>query len=158
MDVKILVEPLRERLFILTEEGSLTYADSRAIIVCPDDLPFHQLRKPHLIYTQNYLILEHGELLPYEEKRKKGIAFTKSEFEHNPDQRERTLRILYNYVSEYYDPEDLETLVTEIQDMMKEMAYYDITKYEKEITKVFTSSLEDKRNKSNDINEGQSAD
>ena len=146
MENKILIEPLRERVFLLTSDGYLTFADSRAIMVSTDDLYSCSSKKPHIINTRKFLVLEHGDMLPFDKEDSRVMSFTKSEFEQNTRQREQVLKILYDYISDFYDPEeDFEMLVNEVQELLKEMGYYNIGEYNNDIVRIFTSAFENEK-------------
>ena len=136
METKILIEPLSERLFMKSADGHLTFADSRALMVFADDLPVYPSDRPELITTQKYLVLESGDMLPYDVEDIQGVSFTKGEFEHMPRKREQVLKMLYDYISEYHAlDEDIEYLADQIYDIMKEMGFYNFNEYHEDVIK-----------------------
>lgn len=51
-------------------------------------------------------------MLPFDDYHRKAKAFTKNEFEQNSEKREHVLRMLYDYISESYNPvEGFDSLV-----------------------------------------------
>ena len=63
MEEKILVEPLRDRLYYACD-SCLTYIDSRTLIINSEDIPLGMESKPEFINTHKYFILESGDLVP----------------------------------------------------------------------------------------------
>ncbi len=156
METKILIEPLSERLFMKSAAGHLTFADSRALMIFADDLPVYPSERPELITTQIYLVLENGDMLPYDVEDIQGVSFTKSEFEHIPRKREQVLKMLYEYISEYYAiDEDIEYLADQIYEIMKEMGFYNFNEYHKDVITMFTSLQNEELQSSDDNHETQ---
>lgn len=140
METKIIIEPLSERLFMRSADGYLTFADSRALIVFADDLPVYPSDRPELITTQKYLVLENGDMLPYDVEDIQGVSFTKSELKYIPRKRKQVLKMLYDFISEYHAlDEDIEYLADQIYDIMKEMGFYNFNEYHEDVIKMFTS-------------------
>ena len=156
METKILIEPLSERLFMKSADGHLTFADSRALMVFADDLPVYPSDRPELITTQKYLVLESGDMLPYDVEDIQGVSFTKSEFEHIPRKREQVLKMLYGYISEYYTIDvDIEYLAEQMYEIMKEMGFYNFNEYHNDVITMFTSLQNEEIQSSNDNHETQ---
>lgn len=57
MEEKILVEPLRDRLYYACD-SCLTYINSRTLIINSEDIPLGMESKPEFINTHKYFILE----------------------------------------------------------------------------------------------------
>ena len=156
METKILIEPLSERLFMKSAAGHLTFADSRALMIFADDLPVYPSDRPELITTQKYLVLESGDMLPYDVEDIQGVSFTKSEFEHIPRKREQVLKMLYGYISEYYTIDvDIEYLAEQMYEIMKEMGFYNFNEYHNDVITMFTSLQNEEIQSSNNNHETQ---
>ena len=139
MDNQILIEPLRERVFIVGRD-CVAFADSRALLVFSDQLPFHSNQKAHSITPQIYYILGYGEMLPVEDLYKAATAFTKRKFREDMTTREGALMNLFTYIAEEVGVDyDLDTIVIEAKDVMKNLGFYEILDYEYDIVRIFKS-------------------
>ena len=139
MNNQILIEPLRERV-ILVGKDCLTYADSRALLVFSDKLPYHPNQKAKPINPQMYYVLGYGEMVPVEDCYDTVTTFTASEFRENTMIRELVLMMLHTYIAKNFDlGDDLDILVTEAEDAMKNVGFYDFADYESDIIRIFKS-------------------
>ena len=139
MNNQILIEPLRERVFLVGKD-SLTYADSRALLVFSEKLPYHPNQKAQPISPQMYYVLGYGEMVPVEDLYKTVTSFTANEFMENTATRELVLMLLYTYIVKNFElDDDLETLVTEAEDVMKNIGFNHFADYESDIIRIFKS-------------------
>ena len=147
MDKKILIEPLRERLYIISGDF-VTFADSRALIVFNDDLPYDATDRQHSIETLKYFVIENGDMMPYKEDDSQNliVLFTKSEFEYDHTKREHVLKALYNYIAWFYDMEnDLDSSIQSTLSILKEMGFYNVSTYESDFIRIFTSAMKEEQ-------------
>ena len=147
MDKKILIEPLRERLYIISGDF-VTFADSRALIVFTDDLPFDATDRLHSIETLKYFVIENGDMMPYKEddSQNRIVLFTKSEFEYDLTKREHVVKALYNYISWFYDMEnDLDSSIQSTLSILKEMGFYNVSTYESDFIRIFSSTMKEEQ-------------
>ena len=141
MDNQILIEPLRERVFIVGRD-CVAFADSRALLVFSDGLPFHSNQKAKSITPQIYYVLGNGEMLPVEELYKAATAFTKRKFREEMTTREGALMNLFTYIAEDLGVDyELDRLVKEAENMMKDLGFYEIARYESDIVRIFQSMV-----------------
>ena len=141
MDNQILIEPLRERVFIVGRD-CVAFADSRALLVFSDGLPLHSNQKAQSITPQIYYVLGYGEMLPIEDLYKTATAFTKRKFREDMTTREGALMNLFTYIAEDFGVDyEFYTLVTEAENVMKNLGFSEILDYEPDIVRIFQSMV-----------------
>lgn len=145
MEEKILVEPLRDRLYYACD-SCLTYIDSRTLIINSEDIPLGMESKPEFINTHKYFILESGDLVPcndlYNEECR---LFNAIRFEHDEEIRKYAMECVVRGLFEDYgnDKESVneEFIITKAVCYMDEIGLHNAARYTNEIKNVYRNEV-----------------
>lgn len=141
MNEKILVEPLRDRLYYASET-CLTYIDSRVLVFYSGDLPSGMESRPEFISPHKYFILESGDLVPcndlYDEECR---LFSAVRFEHDEEIRKYAFEcVIGGLIEDYYndtETADEEFIVKMTVRYMDEIGIHSADRFNDEIRTVY---------------------
>lgn len=138
MNKKLIVEPLRERLYY-ANDSFLTYIDSRVLILYSEDLPENWDYKPKFINTHKYFVLESGDLIPCNELYNV-VLYNKTKFELDENIRMYTYSCILKGLMEEFENEPInntEVLINNTIIQMEEIGLTNVLKYKDEIRNAF---------------------
>lgn len=137
MNKKIIIEPLRDRLYY-AKDSFLTYIDSRILILYSENIPDNLSCKPKFIDTHKYFVLESGDLIPCDELYN-DVLYNKTKFDLNKDIRTYTFCCIYKGLMEEFEDESIKTeiLIKKAVTQMEEVGLTNANKYKDEIANTF---------------------